>query len=276
MSLHQLMVTGPFYRQHIELTRGETLVGRHVEADVYLEDAQQPVSRRHARLTVSDAGCTLQDLGSTNGTRRNGELLPPQAEVQLNDGDLITIGRFTLRYQYVQPTLPAAAGADVPQLSFDGRLTLEYLPAIYHASDDLRRFLALLESVQQPLAWTIHNFDLWLHPDTAPDRFLPWLAGWFGITFDESWRPAQRRALLREAHWIYKRLGTAVALQRVLEIYTERPVQIDDQSPDLPPHTFQVRIDHLPANLNPAAVRRLIDAHKPAHTSYTLIIEEPS
>ncbi|MBI4300332.1 MAG: FHA domain-containing protein [Chloroflexi bacterium] len=36
-----------------------------------LPDAK--VSRAHARLECSDAGCVLVDLGSANGTRVNGQ-----------------------------------------------------------------------------------------------------------------------------------------------------------------------------------------------------------
>lgn len=54
------------------------------------------VSRQHARLLRDDAAVYLMDLDSTNGTRLNGEQLPPAVEKRLRDGDEITLGRLRL------------------------------------------------------------------------------------------------------------------------------------------------------------------------------------
>ena len=51
------------------------------------------VSRRHARLLRADDAVYVTDLGSTNGTRLNGEPLPASVEKRLRDGDEITLGR---------------------------------------------------------------------------------------------------------------------------------------------------------------------------------------
>jgi len=50
------------------------------------------VSRRHALITVDDAGhATIRDENSTNGTFVNGDRLLPGSEVRLVDGDLIRL-----------------------------------------------------------------------------------------------------------------------------------------------------------------------------------------
>lgn len=59
------------------------VLGRGLEADVQLPDTG--VSRRHAQID----GRRLTDLGSTNGTRVNGNRV---AEADLEDGDRITVG----------------------------------------------------------------------------------------------------------------------------------------------------------------------------------------
>ena len=46
-------------------------------------------SRRHAQIRTKDGVATLTDLGSTNGTRLNGQTVQTRA---LEDGDRITIG----------------------------------------------------------------------------------------------------------------------------------------------------------------------------------------
>lgn len=77
---------------------GTTVLGRGAEADVQLADTG--ISRRHAELRrVADANgerVELHDLGSTNGTRVNGQRV--QA-VTLTDGDRITIGASELLYR---------------------------------------------------------------------------------------------------------------------------------------------------------------------------------
>jgi hypothetical protein len=64
---------------------------RH-SADIVLADHE--VSRRHARFTQVDGTLTVEDLGSTNGTAVNGELLDgPRA---LAEGDRVEIGTTVL------------------------------------------------------------------------------------------------------------------------------------------------------------------------------------
>src|SRR5207302_830560 len=60
-------------QRHV-LCAGTHAIGRHPEADVVLE--APTVSGRHAQLQVdADGHVTIDDLGSTNGTRVNGEFV---------------------------------------------------------------------------------------------------------------------------------------------------------------------------------------------------------
>ena len=55
-------------------------------------DGCDNVSRRHAMVTVDDAGhASIRDEGSTNGTFVNGDRLLPGVEVRLVDGDTIRL-----------------------------------------------------------------------------------------------------------------------------------------------------------------------------------------
>lgn len=69
-------------------------IGRLGECDVVLKD--KGASRRHAQLRTKDGVVTLTDLGSTNGTRLNGQTVQTRA---LEDGDRITIGTTTLEFR---------------------------------------------------------------------------------------------------------------------------------------------------------------------------------
>jgi len=160
------------------------------------------------------------------------------------------------------PTRPEGVPGGVPPgmippgLTLESRRLINYLPGIYH-TEFMARFLGIFEAILTPIEWNIDNFDLYLNPATAPRDYIPWLANWFDIVFDPSWTEAQQRLLLEEAHSIYARRGTRRALSRVLEIYTGQAPTIIDTDPDA-------------ARLEREMIERLIDAHKPAHTLYTL------
>jgi len=174
------------------------------------------------------------------------------------------------------PSTPSTArpipSQSLPSLTFDGKRLLSYLPSIYH-TDFMAEFLATFESILMPIEWQIDSFDLFLSPNTAPADFLPWLANWFELIFDSTWSEAQRRAFLTEAYWIYSRCGTRSALIRVLEIYTGHTPEVDDQSKDLPPLTFRVKLPRA-TSLDRNHIERIIDAYKPAHTAYLLEIKK--
>jgi DNA-binding winged helix-turn-helix (wHTH) protein len=67
---------------------GEHVIGRDPDVAVRLDAAT--VSRRHARLLVSDATTLLEDSGSKNGTFRGTERVT--SAVALSDGDDLGIG----------------------------------------------------------------------------------------------------------------------------------------------------------------------------------------
>ena len=63
-----------------------------IHADL-LTDPPSPV----ARGDHSEGRCLVEDLGSTNGTRVNGESLAPHQPRALRDGDEISFGGVSLR-----------------------------------------------------------------------------------------------------------------------------------------------------------------------------------
>jgi phage tail-like protein len=145
-----------------------------------------------------------------------------------------------------------------PGLDRYSRRYLEYLPPIYH-TDFMSRFLALFEAILMPVEWTVDGFDMFLDPETAPAGFLPWLQNWFLIAFDDTWSDEKRRTFLLEAHKIYARRGTKWALARMLEIYLGQKPDIDDDSQQLEPLTFLVRIPLPESSVDRELVENLID-----------------
>jgi hypothetical protein len=71
------------------------------ELDLTLDqEGERGVSRRHAIIEASDAGITLTDLNSTNGTLLNNVALPPELPYSLQDGDQIHVGNLVLHVYF--------------------------------------------------------------------------------------------------------------------------------------------------------------------------------
>lgn len=60
------------------------------------------VSRLHASIKIKDKDITIEDLGSTNGTRVSGKLLAPHKEHRLSHGEVILLGRFEVQVLMVE------------------------------------------------------------------------------------------------------------------------------------------------------------------------------
>ena len=77
---------GPLKGQRWQLSQ-TIVLGREASCDVVVADRQ--ISRFHARITPTNEGVILEDLGSKNGTHLNG--IPLTAPVVLQDGDLVSV-----------------------------------------------------------------------------------------------------------------------------------------------------------------------------------------
>ena len=82
---------GPNAGSKFFLDSDVTLVGRHPDSDIFLDDIT--VSRRHAEIRRNGEGFVLQDVGSLNGTYVNRDRVEG---TQLRSGDEIQIGKFKL------------------------------------------------------------------------------------------------------------------------------------------------------------------------------------
>ena len=69
-------------------------IGRLAECQVTISD--KGASRRHAQIRHANGTYVLTDLGSTNGTRLNGQTIQTR---ELADGDRITIGSTMLEFR---------------------------------------------------------------------------------------------------------------------------------------------------------------------------------
>ncbi len=80
-------------REH-QLRPGINVVGR--QGDILVEDTR--VSRKHAQVTLDGDVATVEDLGSTNGTKVAGDLLAEGESRKVEPGATISFGGFEMTF----------------------------------------------------------------------------------------------------------------------------------------------------------------------------------
>ncbi|WP_287152795.1 FHA domain-containing protein [Candidatus Solincola tengchongensis] len=84
---------GPDAGMNFTLESDVTVIGRHPESDIFLDDIT--VSRRHAEIRREGDSYFITDTGSLNGTYLNRERID---SAPLSSGDEIQIGKFKLLF----------------------------------------------------------------------------------------------------------------------------------------------------------------------------------
>lgn len=95
------LTSGSELLRHAVLEEGRgVVIGRDPGLDLTLDDPN--VSRRHALVAFDGNGLTLTDLGSTNGTWRDGKRI--SGAVRIDFGERFQIGKATLRVERMSET----------------------------------------------------------------------------------------------------------------------------------------------------------------------------
>jgi pSer/pThr/pTyr-binding forkhead associated (FHA) protein len=97
---------GPNIGARFLLDSDVTTVGRHPDADIFLDDVT--VSRKHSQFVRSGSSFEIRDLGSLNGTYFDGVRVDSAA---LTDGSEVQIGKFRLTFYASRLDLASRAGS---------------------------------------------------------------------------------------------------------------------------------------------------------------------
>ena len=105
---------GPSFEYLVE--GDETMLGRSSQSDIVLPD--KFTSRRHALISRTDGGYVIEDLGSHNGTRVNGEQI--DRAVAIRDGDVVKLSCFVISVDEVSVPPAFIAASSSSQHSSSG------------------------------------------------------------------------------------------------------------------------------------------------------------
>ena len=87
----------------------EVTIGRTENNSIAIDDIS--VSRQHASISLGSTGHWIQDLGSRNGTRVNGQKLSAEGAL-LRNGDRIALGGNQVTITYYKGDVTMTAGDD--------------------------------------------------------------------------------------------------------------------------------------------------------------------
>ena len=108
--------------QRADFRKDEIIIGRGSEADVHIP--AEAVSRRHARLTKTEGGWQVSDVGAANGVYVSHERGEPQRVViePIARGDRIHIEHFVIEIDEVDELSAMVADAPDAELDENGEL----------------------------------------------------------------------------------------------------------------------------------------------------------
>ncbi|HET8775149.1 MAG TPA: phage tail protein [Thermoanaerobaculia bacterium] len=154
------------------------------------------------------------------------------------------------RFLWVAITLTAAPGARLPDLTslsvlYPGRTLMEHLPSIYQRAEAqpgsfLRSLVGVLETTTQELDGRIASMAANIHPSTAPDDWLDFVARWLGLPWDDALTFEQKQAIVLRAPELARGRGTRAGLEALLESLlpgTPRRFRVTDATAD---HGFAI------------------------------------
>jgi len=101
MSFQLTIAEGKEAGKEFTLEKDSAVIGRTSECDVILYD--HGISRRHCRIFFENGRYYVEDLGSSNGTKRNGA---PVTREALVDGDRLGVGSVVFAFKVLQLSIP--------------------------------------------------------------------------------------------------------------------------------------------------------------------------
>jgi serine phosphatase RsbU (regulator of sigma subunit) len=198
---------------------GEMIIGRGNDAAIKL--LGEGISRAHCKVLLVPGGATLQDLGSTNGTFCNGEVI--SGVITLKEGDKIQVGNTTVLRFTTHEMVEQIQRAQSELLRFSEErkamarevevartLQQGLIPAPEPVEREKFRFMGLCQPA------TICGGDWWTYRDLGDGRTLILIGDVTGHGLDSAMITATAKASIDVAFFIVK--SSELTASKVLEI----------------------------------------------------------
>jgi len=145
------VIYGPELGRKHNLDNPSITLGRSNKCDIQID--QESVSRAHSKIVNAGRAVRIRDLGSTNGTYVNDELVE---ERTLADGDLVKIGRTIFKF-LSEGNIERAYHEEIYRLT-----TVDGLTQIFnkrHFSEALAREIARASRYHRELSMVMFDLD---------------------------------------------------------------------------------------------------------------------
>jgi pSer/pThr/pTyr-binding forkhead associated (FHA) protein len=112
---------GPMKDKTFDFNRKAVFIGRSLPNDIQINDIK--ISRKHLKIFKIGTSFSIQDLGSTNGTFLNGEMITPGRSYVVTDQDTIVIGNTVIQLGGIPPDKALGMkdlGHPSPEADLDG------------------------------------------------------------------------------------------------------------------------------------------------------------
>ena len=92
---------GPMKDQTFDFKQKTVFIGRSSTNDIQINDIK--LSRKHLKVFKTGESFSIEDLGSTNGTLLNGEMITPGKSYEVTERDTIVIGNTVIQLGGIPP-----------------------------------------------------------------------------------------------------------------------------------------------------------------------------
>jgi sigma-B regulation protein RsbU (phosphoserine phosphatase) len=96
-----LYFKGPMKDQTFDFKQKAVFIGRSSPNDIQINDIK--ISRKHLKIFKIGESFSIEDLGSTNGTLLNGEMITPGKSYEVTERDTIVIGNTVIQLGGIPP-----------------------------------------------------------------------------------------------------------------------------------------------------------------------------
>ncbi|MBX5484411.1 MAG: FHA domain-containing protein [Myxococcaceae bacterium] len=224
----QIVINGPgYFDTTYDLPEGITHLGRADENDIVLSG--DLVSRRHARFKVTGDVLVIEDLGSRNGSRLNGE--PLRGTAPLKHGDVIQVGENALAVR--QPSTVEMAATEMVDIGAGGSVRR------FGRGADIGGAVLISRDVRESVVLRALDNVVPFDRGGGTDAFAPFELAAKNVSYE--W--------LLTLYQVAEKLSSARTLQEFLDETTDRVIERVNAS------TAVVLLRHPTGVMVPAAVR---------------------